>query len=127
MSSQFSYDISIDPSPAPIDVTVSIDNTDVKATIASVPSLKFSLTPTGNLIQKIASAIAWPIATLIAGVVKDKPKDALQGQSKSVGSIPGYSTNGNSIVPRKAVLGSATSGGTPMLQVTASLTVTKAS
>ncbi|MEH6348510.1 hypothetical protein [Pseudomonas sp. 3JA] len=124
MSSMFDYDVSISPSPAEIDLTVAVDGVAISATITSVPSLTFKLTPTGNLAQKILSAVAYPIATLIAAEVKDKPKDALQGKVESIGSVPNYDTNGIRIAPSALTLGSVNIGDSPMLKIVATLAIT---
>ncbi|MGA8133072.1 hypothetical protein EXW72_04475 [Pseudomonas sp. BCA14] len=124
MSSMFDYDVSISPSPAEIDLTVAVDGVAISATITSVPSLTFKLTPTGNLVQKILSAVAYPIATLIASEVKDKPKDALQGKVEPIGSVPNYDTNGIRIAPSALTFGSVSIGNTPMLKIVAKLAIT---
>lgn len=124
MSDMIEYDISISPSPAEIDLKVAISGTAVSATVVSVPSVTFSLTPTGNLIQKILSAVAWPIAAIVAAACKDKPKSILEGQTRNLGSVPPYDTNGIRITPGDVVLGSAAIGDATMLKVTASLTIT---
>lgn len=124
MFDMISYDVTIDPSPAEIDVTVAVDNTKLKATISSVPSISFGLTPSGNLIQKILSAVALPIAALIADLVKNEPKKVLEGMNVPIGTIPDYPTNGITIVPSNLTLGSANVGSATMLKVTADLAVT---
>lgn len=125
MTNFINYDITVTPSPLAIDLKVTVANTDITATIDHVPSVAFHLTPHGNLLEKISSTVAWPIANLIAPLAKDKPKEILEGKSFSIGTVPNYDTNGIRITPRHVVLGSANIGTTPMLKVTATLAVTK--
>lgn len=122
----FSYDVSISPSPADIDLTVAISGTEVQVTVTSVPSMTFLLTPSGNLLQKILSAIAWPISELIGLAVKDKPKNALEGQIGKLGDVPSYTTHGVVITPSSLTLDSADIGAVSMVKITASLSITAA-
>lgn len=121
MSDMIEYDVSISPSPAEVDLTVATSGTAVNVTVASVPDIDFSLTPTGNIIQKILSAIAWPIAAIIAADSKGKPRDELQGKTFKIGSIPDYPTSYVVISASAVTLGSATVGGTAMTKATATL------
>ncbi|KQO12480.1 hypothetical protein [Sphingomonas sp. Leaf242] len=132
MSDMLDYDISISPSPATISVTAAF-TPDAKtgasqlvATVASVPEVTFSLTPAGSIIQKIASAIAWPIAQLIAAFCKDKPRDALQGETMTLYTLGTYSADTVAVTPSSVQLGSASIGGTAMVKITATLTASYA-
>lgn len=127
MSDILDYDISISPSPATISITAAFDDTtagssSLVATIASVPDITFSLTPTGNVIQKIASAIAWPIAALIALACKGVPSKILQGKTQTLYTLGTYSADTVAITPTDVQIGKASIGGTDMVMVTATLT-----
>lgn len=118
---EIEYDVLISPSPATLGVTVSIDGADVKATVTQVPNIDFILTPTGNIIQKILSEVALPVAVIIQDAAFNHPGDMLLNKVFDVGDVPDYETEYATITASNVALGEAAPAGTTMLKVTATL------
>jgi len=124
MTNIFEYSVEYSPDPASVTIDVSLSDTSLEATISSVPSFSFHLTPVGNFIQKILSEILTPIATLIANDASDKPKNLLEGQPPiSLFTFVSYTVDNIVITPEQLALGSYTVGGDEMLEVTGSLSL----
>ncbi len=118
---EIEYDVSISPSPATLGVTVSVDGADVKATVTQVPDINFTLKPTGNIIQKILSGVAWPVAMIIKEASFKHPGDMLLNKVFDIGNVPDYETEYVSISAINVALDAAAPAGTSMLKVTATL------
>ncbi|MFN3945404.1 MAG: hypothetical protein ACK4K7_10785 [Allosphingosinicella sp.] len=123
MSDAISYDVSFKPSPATIGISVTVVEDALTATVTNVPDIGLSLTPSGNFVQKIISAVLIPIAELIVAAVNPKPRDMLQGKTMNLGKIPPIPVDNVTITASGLALGGATLGGTDYLKVTATLSV----
>jgi hypothetical protein len=123
MSDEISYDVSFNPSPTTIGISVTVVQDAITATITSVPDVGLSLTPAGNWVQKVVSAVLEPIALLIIAIVKPKPRDKLQGQSKTIGKVPPYAVDNLTITASSVALGGAPLAGAQYLKATAKLSV----
>jgi hypothetical protein len=123
MSDTISYDVSFSPSPATITISVTVVEDALTATVTTVPDIGLSLSPSGNFVQKVISAVLIPIADLIIAAVNPKPRDMLQGKTMTLGKIPPIPVENVTITASSLALGGATLGGTDYLKATATLAV----
>lgn len=121
MSDMISYKVSFSPSPVTIGVSVTVVSDKIKATVTSVPDVGLSLTPSGNFVQKVLSAIVLPIADLIVKAVNPKPRNMLQDHVVTTVGIPNYPVDTVTISANTLALGDATLAGVQYLKATAKL------
>jgi hypothetical protein len=90
------YDVK--PSTIPANVKISVNNTTLHAQIQDIGDFGFSITPNGGgIAEDILSAIAWPIANLVAPILKDKAINAINGTGFDVMSVPNIPIQVNGI------------------------------
>ena len=81
------YDVH--PSVIPARVKISANNKTLHAQIQDIGNFGFTIVPNGDGIGgDILSAVAWPIANLVAPILKDKAVDAINGAGFDVMQVP---------------------------------------
>jgi hypothetical protein len=99
MSKIIKYNVDIKPSPANITIQAGINNSEVTATVDSIPSISFKLHATGNFCQKIISTVIEPLAGLIAKKLEDTPSHLMKGKSCNVYKIGDINLKSITVTP----------------------------
>lgn len=87
MGISIGYDVY--PSLIPAKVKISAHNKTLHAQIQDIGNFNFEIVPNGdNIGGDILSAVAWPIAKLVAPLLKDKAVDAINGTGFDVMQVP---------------------------------------
>jgi hypothetical protein len=77
-----SYNVTINPSEPGVQISIdSITATQLTVKIDSLGDFSMSLTPEGNIVEKILSEIVIPVANLIAKEIPGKARDGIEGQT----------------------------------------------
>lgn len=120
MGDMFKYDVTIKPTPVGIDATVTAARQDLTVS-ATGPSVTLVLTPSGSFIQKVLSAVIYPIAEIIALANKNALKDALKDNPQTISTAQGYTADGFTITPSNLALGGFDAGGISLAKITGTL------
>ena len=95
-----SYALSTNPHPIGAEISASISGKTVVATVRNVSSVTIILTPSGNVAEKILSAITWPITQAVVAAFSPAILGAIRGVSfpiLTVSDFP-YSTEGVNLI-----------------------------
>jgi hypothetical protein len=77
------------PAEIPAKVKISVNDRTLQARIEDIGAFDFEITPNGNDIAgDILSAVAWPIAKIVAPALKDKAVGAINGTGFDVMQLP---------------------------------------
>lgn len=120
MSDMFKYSVKIDPTPVDIDMTVTAAQQDLTVS-ATGPSVTFVLTPAGSFVQKVLSAVIYPIAAIMAAANKNALANALKDNPQTISTAKGYAADGFTITPSNLALGSFDAAGTSLVKITGTL------
>jgi hypothetical protein len=79
----------VHPSRIPAKIRISVNNKTLRAQIQDIGDFSFTIVPNGgNIAEDILSAVAWPIANIVAAALKNTVTDAIIGTRFDVMEIP---------------------------------------
>lgn len=128
MSNTIQYDITTDPSPLVIEAKATVNQSAFSVQIVNIPSVSFSLRPTGNFIQEILSGILYPVAGIVSEALALGINAFAHQLQKNAFNLPikAFPVSGLTVQPINLSLGSASIAGTDMIKLTGDVTVAPA-
>lgn len=127
MSKTIDYTVEPQDNPVTITATITVEELNVIVTLTNVPGVTFAVKPTGNIIQKILSTVAEPIASNVINDLYDAAQSKFQGMKYNIATISGQTFSGITITPSNLALGAHTVGNVEMVKITGDINLTLSS